>query len=159
MASIYDFSVLKADGSLVQMADYRERVLLIVNTAQLCGLAPQFPQLQSLYDKYKNKGFLVLAFPCNQFLNQEPSSSLEVVQSCEVNLGLTFPVFAKIEVNGVNANPLYVFLKKTAPGFLGSKAIKWNFTKFLINKSGEKILRFAPQVEPQSIEKEIVALL
>jgi glutathione peroxidase len=159
MTSIYDFSVSKADGTLVQMADYRDRVLLIVNTARLCGLAPQFTQLQALYEKYSSKGFLVLAFPCNQFLNQEPDSSVEIVQACEVSLGLTFPVFAKIEVNGGDAHPLYVFLKKKAPGFLGSEAIKWNFTKFLIGRDGEKVSRFAPQVEPNSIEKEIIALL
>jgi glutathione peroxidase len=134
-------------------------VLLIVNTASKCGFTPQYAGLEELWRKYRDRGFEVVAFPCNQFGGQEPGSANDIAQFCEVNFGLSFPLMGKIEVNGDGATPLYQWLKSEAPGLLGSKAIKWNFTKFLINREGKVVRRYAPSDKPEKLEKNIEALL
>lgn len=158
--SVYDFKVKAMDGSEVSLADYKGKVLLIVNTATGCGFTPQYDGLQDLYDKYKDQGFEILDFPCNQFLQQAPGSEEEIHSFCTGRYGITFPQFAKIEVNGKNEDPLYTFLKKEKGGVCNSK-IKWNFTKFLIAKDGTVKARFAPTKTPEKIdafiEKEIKA--
>lgn len=158
--SVYDFKVKAMDGSEVSLADYKGKVLLIVNTATGCGFTPQYDGLQDLYDKYKDQGFEILDFPCNQFLQQAPGSEEEIHSFCTGRYGITFPQFAKIEVNGKNEDPLYTFLKKEKGGVCSSK-IKWNFTKFLIAKDGTVKARFAPTKTPEKIdafiEKEIKA--
>ena len=156
--SIYDFKVKQIDGEEKSLAEYKGKVLLIVNTASQCGFTPQFEGLQKLYEKYSPKGFTVLGFPCNQFSNQDPGTDEEIKSFCNLNYGVTFPVFSKIEVNGTNEHPLYKFLKRKASGFL-SKKIKWNFTKFLIATNGKVIKRFSPATEPKKIEKFIEELL
>lgn len=175
---IYDYKVKNVEGNEVSMGDYKGKVLLIVNTATGCGFTPQYEGLQKIYDKYKEKGLEILDFPCNQFFEQAPGSNEEIVNFCKANFGTVFETFAKIEVNGENADELYKFLKKEAPkavedsaseGFysmLSEKGftttgddIKWNFTKFLINKEGDVIERFAPTYEPQRIEEKIKSLL
>lgn len=158
--SIYDFKVKAMDGSEVSLADYKGKVLLIVNTATGCGFTPQYDGLQDLYDKYKDQGFEILDFPCNQFLEQAPGTEEEIHSFCTGRYGITFPQFAKIEVNGKNEDPLYTFLKKEKGGVCSSK-IKWNFTKFLVAKDGTVKARFAPTKTPESIDafvaKEIEA--
>jgi len=156
--SIYDFSVKQIDGNEKNLSDYKGSVLLIVNTASKCGFTPQFEGLQNLYKKYSEKGFTVLGFPCNQFANQDPGTDEEIKSFCSLNYGVTFPVFSKIEVNGANEHPLYKFLKSKASGFL-SKKIKWNFTKFLVDKKGKVIKRFNPATNPLEIEKYIKEIL
>ncbi|MBW7455892.1 glutathione peroxidase [Paenibacillus sepulcri] len=156
--SIYDFNVLTIHGERQPLADYRGQVLLIVNTATKCGFAPQLDELQKLYETYKDQGFTVLGFPCNQFQNQEPGSNNEVEEACRINFGVTFPLFAKILVNGPDADPLFVYLKKATGGLMGS-AIKWNFTKFLVNREGKPVKRFAPMTAPLKFEDRIVQLL
>lgn len=156
--TIYDFSVKARDGSDVSLKDYEGKVLLIVNTATGCGFTPQYTGLQNLYDKYKEKGFEILDFPCNQFANQAPGSDDEIHTFCTGRFGIKFPQFAKIDVNGKNESPLYTFLKKEQSGFLGSK-IKWNFTKFLIAKDGSVLCRFAPTDTPEKLEEHIAAAL
>jgi glutathione peroxidase len=141
------------------LADYEGKVLLIVNTASKCGFTPQYAGLQKLYETYQAQGLEILGFPCNQFKGQEPGSEAEIQNFCQVNYGVTFPMFSKIEVNGDNTHPLYAYLKAAAPGALGSKAIKWNFTKFLIGKDGRVIKRFAPNVAPEKMIPDIEALL
>jgi glutathione peroxidase len=158
-APIYDFECETIEGKPVTLKEYKGKVMLIVNTASKCGLTPQYKGLQSLYDKYKEQGFTVLGFPCNQFLSQEPGTESEIVEFCETNYGVTFPMFKKIEVNGDNTHPLFKYLKEQAPGLMGSKNLKWNFTKFLINRDGEVIKRFSPKTEPETFEKEIKDLL
>ncbi len=157
--SIYDFSVTNIMGLPKSLADYKGKVLLIVNTASKCGFTPQYAGLQTLYETYHEKGFEILGFPCNQFMGQEPGSNEEIQNFCQVNYGVTFPMFDKIDVNGPNTHPLYEYLKKAAPGALGMTAIKWNFTKFLINAEGNVLKRFAPNVEPAEIVPDIEALL
>ena len=157
--NISEFKVKYHLGSEVSLSDYRGKVLLIVNTASACGFTPQYEGLQKLHEKYKDKGFEVLGFPCNQFGAQEPGSDSEIQSFCQLNFGVNFPVFAKIEVNGPNADPLYGFLKKEAPGIMGTEAIKWNFTKFLVSKEGTVLKRFAPMDKPESLEKEIESAL
>lgn len=157
--SIYDFVVKKVSGEDVSLEKYKDKVLLIVNTASKCGFTPQYEGLESLYMKYKDKGFSVLGFPCNQFGHQEPGTNEDIQSFCKTEFGVSFPVFQKIEVNGENAHPLYVFLKKKAPGLLGSQKIKWNFTKFLVSSNGEKVLRFAPTTKPSGLESQIKKLL
>ncbi len=157
--NIYDFKVEDTKGKLVALSFYTGKVLLIVNTARKCGLAEQFTQLEALYNKYKDQGLIVLAFPCNQFLNQEPATNEEMVDSCQLEFGVTFPLFAKVNVNGGDTHPLYRFLKSEAKGFLGTQAIKWNFTKFLIDKQGRVRSRYAPNNTPMEMEKDIIALL
>jgi glutathione peroxidase len=157
--TVYEFSATTIMGLPKSLADYRGQVLLIVNTASKCGFTPQYEGLQKIYDTYHDRGFEVLGFPCNQFGNQEPGTAEEIRQFCEVNYGVTFPMFDKIDVNGDDAHPLYNYLKDEAPGLLGTKAIKWNFTKFLVNREGKVVQRFASNVTPEEIAPEIEALL
>lgn len=156
--SIYDFTVKGRAGEDVSLSTYKGKVLLVVNTATGCGFTPQYEGLQKLYDTHKDKGFEILDFPCNQFLNQAPGSIDEIQSFCTLNYGTTFPRFAKIDVNGKNTSELYKFLKKEKRGSLSS-SIKWNFTKFLIDREGNVVKRFAPTDTPESIEQDIVALL
>ncbi|WP_206832397.1 glutathione peroxidase [Alicyclobacillus fructus] len=157
--TIYDFEVEKADGTTTSLRDYEGKVLLIVNTASKCGFTPQYEGLQKLYEVYRDRGFEILAFPCNQFGNQEPGSNEEIQQFCQMTYRVTFPVFAKVDVNGPNAHPLFEYLKQQAKGALGSEAIKWNFTKFLVDRDGRVVKRFAPQTAPESIREDIEACL
>jgi glutathione peroxidase len=159
MTAITDFHVKAADGSDADLSAYAGKVLLIVNTASKCGFTPQYEGLEALHRKYADKGFEVLGFPCNQFGSQEPGDAAEIANFCTLTYDVTFPVFAKIDVNGAAADPLYVALKKQAPGFLGTEGIKWNFTKFLIDKSGKVVERYAPTTKPEDIEADIQNLL
>ena len=159
MASIYDFSVKDIHGKTVRLDRYKGKVLLIVNTASKCGFTPQYEGLEELYREYKDRGFEVLAFPCNQFGAQEPGDAAEIANFCSLTYDVSFPMFAKIDVNGANAAPRYQWLAVEAPGLLGSKAIKWNFTKFLVGKDGAVIKRYAPQDAPASMAKDIEAAL
>lgn len=152
--SVHQFTVKKPSGEDVDLEAYKGNVLLIVNTATKCGLAPQFDGLESLYQTYKDSGLTVLGFPSNQFMNQEPLENEELVEACKVNFGVTFPLFAKIKVNGPSADPLYKYLKKEKKGLLSSE-IKWNFTKFLIDKEGTVVKRYGPNVNPSEIEADI----
>ena len=156
--NIYDFTVKDKSGNDVSLNKYKGKVLLIVNTASKCGFTPQYEGLQNLYDKYKDKGLMILAFPCDQFAHQEPGSDEEIQQFCSVNYGVTFPVMKKIKVNGKEADPLYIMLKKALPDGL-FKSIKWNFTKFLIDRKGNPVKRFASPLTPEKIEPEIQSLL
>jgi len=159
MASVYDFTVKNIRGKDVKLDAYKGRPLLIVNTASECGFTPQYKGLETLYQKYHGKGLEILGFPCNQFGAQEPGTEKEIESFCEVNYGVTFPLFAKVDVNGDNAAPLYRHLKKSKPGLLGSEAIKWNFTKFLVDRNGNVVERYAPNAEPESITGDIEKLL
>ncbi|MGQ7462440.1 glutathione peroxidase [Streptococcus suis] len=152
--SIYEITVQKQDGTDQSMAEYQGQVLLIVNTAPGCGLAPQYKELQELYDNYKDKGFVVLDFPCNQFLNQAPGSAEEINQTCSLTYGTTFPRFAKIEVNGLGASPLYHYLKKEKSTLLGGR-IEWNFTKFLVDRQGHVVKRYLPTTSPLKLKEDI----
>lgn len=156
--NIYDFSMLKADGAYQPLSDYRGKTVLIVNTASKCGFTKQFAGLEALYKKFKDKGFVILAFPCNQFLKQDPGTNEEIQNFCKVNFGVTFPVFAKIDVRGKTQNPLYNYLTKES-GLDFKGAIKWNFTKFLIDKDGEIVKRYAPPVTPEQITDDIQKLI
>ena len=158
MKTVYDFQVKKTDGSMQPLDMYAGKPLLIVNTASKCGLAPQFKGLQELYEKYHKDGFEVLGFPCDQFNNQEYDNIEETTQFCQMNYGVSFPMFAKIKVNGDEADPLFRYLTQQQKGLLG-KQIKWNFTKFLINEKGEVIERYAPTTEPQKIEEDIRSII
>lgn len=153
--SVYQFNVQDSQGNTVSMSDFKDKVILIVNTASKCGFTGQYEGLESLHEAYADKGLVILGFPCNQFGGQEPGSDEDIQQFCKLNYDIKFPVLKKIEVNGENTDPLYSYLKEKAPGLLGSKKIKWNFTKFLIGKDGEVITRFAPTTTPKEIEKEI----
>lgn len=157
--NVYQFSMPLNNGTETSLESFKGDVLLIVNTASKCGFTPQYKGLQALYDTFKEKGFQVLGFPCDQFGHQEPGDDGEIAQFCSLNFDVDFPLFKKTEVNGDNAAPLYQYLKEHAPGILGSKSIKWNFTKFLINRDGEVIKRYAPNVKPEKISKDIEALL
>ena len=159
MAGIYDFTVKDIHGKSVKLSAYKGKSLLVVNTASDCGFTPQYKGLEALYKKLHGKGLEILGFPCNQFGAQEPGSEAEIEQFCELNYGVTFPMFAKIDVNGDNAAPLYKYLKKEKPGLMGSEAIKWNFTKFLVDRDGNVIERYAPNAEPASIAGDIEKLL
>ena len=156
---VYDFSAQRLDGHEESLEAYRGQVLLIVNTASQCGFTPQYAGLETLYENLQGDGFTILGFPCNQFGAQEPGSEAEIGQFCRANYGVTFPMFAKIEVNGERAHPLYKYLKDAKPGLLGTEAIKWNFTKFLIGKDGEPVARYAPNTKPQELEAPIKKLL
>ena len=156
--TFYDFSVKGRAGEDISLADYKGKVLLVVNTATGCGFTPQYEGLQKLYDSHQDKGFEILDFPCNQFANQAPGTNDEIQSFCTLNYGTTFPRFAKIDVNGKNASDLFKFLKKEKGSVLGS-SIKWNFTKFLIDREGNVVKRFAPTDTPESIESDILALL
>ncbi|UAL12828.1 glutathione peroxidase [Caulobacter segnis] len=157
--SVYDYSAQTLDGQDVSLADYRGQVLLIVNTASKCGFTPQYEGLEQLWRTYKDRGFTILAFPCNQFGAQEPGNAEEIANFCSLTYDVTFPVMSKIDVNGADAHPLYKFLKKEQKGVLGTEAIKWNFTKFLIGKDGEVVERFAPTVKPEDLKVAVEALL
>ncbi len=159
MASIYDFEVNTISGKQAPLESYKGKVLLIVNTASKCGFTPQFTGLEALYSELHEEGLEILGFPCNQFLKQDPGSDSEISEFCSLNYGVTFPMFSKIEVNGDNTHPLYQYLKAEAKGLMGSEKIKWNFTKFLVNRNGEVIKRYAPNTEPKAIAADIKALL
>ena len=157
--NIYTFSCRGPDGEEKSLSTYEGKVLLIVNTASKCGFTPQYEDLENLYKKYSSLGFEVLGFPCNQFGSQEPGSDKEIKEFCSKNYNITFPVFSKIDVKGSGAHPLYKYLTSKKPGLMGFESIKWNFTKFLINKSGEAVKRFAPNTKPESISTDIKELL
>ena len=159
MTNIYQFEAELLDGKNKSFADYEGKVLLVVNTASKCGFTPQFAGLEKLYEKYKSQGFEVLGFPCNQFGSQEPGSNAEIMQFCELNYGVTFPLMGKVNVNGPEAAPVFEYLKEHARGLLKSRAIKWNFTKFLVNKEGVVVKRYAPRTKPASIAQAIEELL
>jgi glutathione peroxidase len=159
MPCAYDFDALQMDGRTVPLRDYQGRVLLIVNTASACGFTPQFAGLQDLHRQYANRGLVVLGFPCNQFGRQDPGPNDEIASFCQRNYGVDFPMMAKIDVNGADAPPLYRWLTAEAPGVLGTKAIKWNFTKFLIGRDGQVIRRYAPTDKPASLARDIEAAL
>ena len=157
--SLYSIDLVTIDGKPQKMDVYRGKMLLIVNVASQCGFTPQYAGLQTLYDKFRDRGFVVLGFPCNQFGQQEPSDEMEIEQFCTKNYAVTFPLFAKIEVNGENAHPLYKYLKSEKPGILGTEAIKWNFTKFLVGSDGTVVKRYAPNDKPEAIERDVSARL
>jgi glutathione peroxidase len=156
--NFYQFKAKSLQGKEINMKSYRGKVVLIVNTASKCGFTPQYEGLEALYNKYKDQGFIILGFPCNQFAHQEPGSAEEIATFCKSKYGVTFPMFAKIDVNGENADPLYKWLKNVLPGTLDN-AIKWNFTKFLIDQNGNPVKRYGPPTKPESIEKDIETLL
>ena len=155
MMSVYDFDARQIDGKTVPLNQYKGKAMLIVNTASACGFTPQFGGLEELHKQYADKGLVVLGFPCNQFGGQDPGSNEEIQSFCQLNYGVTFPMMEKIDVNGADADPLFKYLSAEAPGLLGSKAIKWNFTKFLVGKDGEVIKRYGPQEAPKGIGKDI----
>ncbi len=157
--TVYEYSCQTPGGDKKSLKDYEGKVLLVVNTASKCGFTPQFGGLEELYEKYKDKGLEILGFPCNQFGKQDPGSNDAIMEFCQLNYGVSFPMFGKIEVNGSNADPLFKHLKKAAPGALGTEGIKWNFTKFLIDRSGTVIKRYAPKDAPKAIAKDIEKLL
>jgi glutathione peroxidase len=157
--SVYDYSAKTLDGQDVSLADYRGQVLLIVNTASKCGFTPQFEGLEALYRDYKDRGLTILGFPCNQFGAQEPGNAEEIASFCSLTYDVTFPMLAKIDVNGPSAHPLYAFLKKEQKGILGTEGIKWNFTKFLVGRDGEVVERFAPNTKPEDLKVAVEALL
>ncbi len=155
MTTVYDFSAQTIDGKTRTLADFKGKVLLVVNTASQCGFTPQYEGLEALYKKYSDKGLAVLGFPSNQFGQQEPGPDTEIAEFCETNYGVTFPMFSKIDVNGANAHPLYKYLTSEKKGLLGSEAIKWNFTKFLVGKDGTVTARYAPTTKPEGIAKDV----
>jgi glutathione peroxidase len=159
MNSIYDYEVTTIDGQRQSLAAYRGQVLLIVNVASRCGFTPQYAGLEAMYQKYRARGFSVLGFPCDQFGHQEPGVEAEIKEFCQRTYNVTFPLFAKIEVNGPAAHPLYNYLKSSRRGFLGTKVIKWNFTKFLVDRKGNVVLRYAPVIAPERIERHVQRLL
>src|SRR3954451_6644873 len=155
MTTVYDFEAQQIDGKKVPLSKFKGHAMLIVNTASACGYTPQFAGLEELHETFGPKGLVVLGFPCNQFGSQDPGSNDEIAQFCQLNFGVSFPMMAKIDVNGSSADPLYQWLTKEAPGILGSTAIKWNFTKFLVGKDGQVLRRFAPNDAPESLAKDI----
>lgn len=159
MNNVYQFSAKNNKGENVALSDFSDKVLLIANTASACGLTPQYEGLQKLYDDYSSNGLEILAFPCNQFKQQESGTNEEIQNFCDLNFKIKFPLFDKIEVNGDNTHPLFNYLKNQAPGILGSKSIKWNFTKFLVNRQGQVIKRYAPTTKPEKIKADIEKLL
>ncbi|WP_042422268.1 glutathione peroxidase [Comamonas granuli] len=159
MPTVYDFDAQTIDGRTVSLRQYEGQVLLIVNTASACGFTPQFAGLEELHQRYASEGLVVLGFPCNQFGAQDPGSNAEIASFCQLNYGVSFPMMAKTEVNGPEASPLYRWLCAEAPGLLGSKAIKWNFTKFLVGKDGQVVRRYAPQDAPAKLAGDIEAAL
>jgi len=159
MKHLYDFNVVTITKAEQSMARYKDKVLLIVNVASECGFTPQYEGLEKLYETYQKQGFEILAFPCNQFGGQEPGTPKQIQNFCKVNFDVTFPLFAKIDVNGKDTHPLYAYLKKKAPGILGTESIKWNFTKFLVDKKGNVIRRYGSSTKPEEIESDIEKLL
>ena len=159
MTSIYEFTTKTLQGKDVSLADYRGKAMLIVNTASKCGFTPQYEGLEKLYREHQADGLVVLGFPCNQFGAQEPGSEAEIGAFCQINYGVSFPMFAKIDVNGPRAHPLYEFLKGKKAGILGTRNIKWNFTKFLVDRAGKVVGRFAPTTKPEDIEQAIAKVI
>ncbi|WKB51391.1 glutathione peroxidase [Eleftheria terrae] len=159
MSSIYDFEATGIDGRPVPLSDYRGKVMLIVNTASKCGFTPQFAGLEELWSRHQARGLVVLGFPCNQFGSQDPGSEEEIASFCSVNYGVSFPMMSKVDVNGAQAHPLYRWLTGEAPGLLGTRSIKWNFTKFLVARDGRVLKRYAPTDAPKSLEADIEAAL
>jgi glutathione peroxidase len=159
MTTVADFTALAPDGSEIDLSEKLGKVLLVVNTASKCGFTPQYDGLEKVYQKYADQGFEVLGFPCNQFGGQEPGNAEEIDQFCKVNFGVTFPLMKKVDVNGADASPLFDWMKAEAPGILGSKAIKWNFTKFLIDREGKVVRRYASADRPEAIARDIEKLL
>ncbi len=159
MSAVTDLSVAGADGAPIALERWRGQVLLIVNTASQCGFTPQYEGLEALYRRYADRGLAVLAFPCNQFGAQEPGDAAEIANFCSLTYDVTFPVFGKVDVNGANADPLFERLKAAAPGVLGTKAVKWNFTKFLVDREGQVVRRYAPTTKPEELSADIEALL
>ena len=157
--NIFDYSATGLSGEPVDLARYKGQVLLIVNTASACGFTPQYQGLEQVYQQLRDQGVVVLGFPCNQFGGQEPGDEAAIAAFCEANYGVSFPLFAKIDVNGANAHPLFVQLKKAAPGLLGTEAVKWNFTKFLVGKDGNVVKRYAPSTKPEELSGDIENLL
>ncbi|MBO9490685.1 glutathione peroxidase [Endozoicomonas sp. G2_1] len=158
-STVHGFSAEDYRGQIIDFSSFQDKVLLVVNTASNCGFTPQYEGLQKLYQKYQEQGLEVLAFPCNQFKQQEKGSNDEIKEFCDLNFKISFPLFAKIEVNGDNAHPLYQHMKQQAPGLLGSQSIKWNFTKFLVNKQGKVVKRYGSMTRPEAIEADIEKLL
>ena len=162
MATIHHFKVINQQGEQIPLNQYRDKVLLVVNTASQCGFTPQYQDLEAIYQKYKSQGLEILAFPCNQFGGQEPGTDQEIAQFCQLNYGVSFPIMKKINVNGPDADPFFEFLKDQARGLLKTRAIKWNFTKFLVNKDGVVVKRYAPRTKPsqfiEAIEAELALL-
>lgn len=159
MSNIYQFSAQNNKNETVELNKFTDKVLLIVNTASKCGFTPQYQGLQTLHDTFEEKGLEILAFPCNQFKQQESGSDEEIQQFCDLHFNIKFPLFSKVDVNGDTAHPLFVYLKQQAPGIMGSKSIKWNFTKFLVNRKGEVVKRYAPTTKPEDITADIEKLL
>lgn len=159
MTTVYDFSANSLEGKPVSLRDFTGKVLLVVNTASKCGFTPQYQGLEAMYEQYRDRGFTVLGFPCNQFGSQEPGTAEQIGSFCQKNYGVSFPMFEKIDVNGEAAHPLYRWLKSNAKGVLGSEAIKWNFTKFLIDRHGGVVDRFAPATKPEDLKDKLEALL
>ena len=159
MDDIYDIKVKDSLKKDVSLSKFSGKTLLVVNVASKCGLTPQYEGLQELYDRYKDRNFVVLGFPCNQFGGQEPGTDAEINDFCDINYSVTFPIFSKIEVNGPNAHPLFKLLKRDKPGIFRTQSIKWNFTKFLINSNGKIVERFSPRVEPKYIKEQIERIL
>jgi glutathione peroxidase len=159
MTAAYEFTAKTIDGAEQSLAGYRGKALLVVNVASKCGFTPQYAGLEALYRKFKDRGFAILGFPCDQFGHQEPGDEREIKEFCRLNYDVSFPLYAKIEVNGANAHPLYKWLKSQKAGILGTEAIKWNFTKFLVDRRGEVLKRFAPNDTPEKIEKDVALAL
>ena len=159
MTSVYDFSAKTIDGDEQKLSAYKGKMMLVVNVASKCGFTPQYAGLEALYEKFKDKGVVVLGFPCDQFGHQEPGDEAEIKNFCALTYDVKFPMFAKVEVNGANTHPLYKYLKSQAKGLLGSESIKWNFTKFLVDAEGKVVTRYAPTDTPEKIEKDIAAAL
>ena len=159
MTDITTIPIKSSDGSATDLSSHKDDVMLIVNVASKCGFTPQYEGLEALQRQYRDKGFTVLGFPCNQFGQQEPGNAEEIANFCKLTYDVDFPIFAKIDVNGDDAAPIYKYLKDEAPGLLGSKAIKWNFTKFLVDRSGKVVKRYAPQTKPQELKQDIEALI
>lgn len=157
--NFFDLSAQNSSGQQELLSKYKGKVVVVVNVASRCGFTPQYTGLEQLYKKYESQGFVILGFPCNQFGSQEPGSDSEIQSFCKMNFGVSFPVLSKVDVNGSNASPIYQFLKSEAPGILGTEAIKWNFTKFLVGKDGKVIQRYAPNTEPKDLEKDIETAL
>lgn len=158
-ANVYEYVVKNIEGKEVQLSEYKNKVLLVVNVASKCGFTNQYSGLENLYKKYQNQGLVILGFPCNQFGAQEPGNEAEIKNFCSLSYQVTFPMFSKVDVNGDNEHKLYSFLKESLPGIMGTKAVKWNFTKFLIGKDGIPVKRYAPQDTPESLENDIIAEL